>query len=39
MAEKRLSREIAEQFLADEGAVDLNEFTELDDDSAESLSK
>ena len=39
MAEKRLTKEIAEQFLADDESVDLNEFTELDDDAAESLSK
>ena len=38
MAEKRLTREIAEQFLADEDSVDLSEFTELDDDAAERLS-
>ena len=39
MAEKRLTKEIAEHFLADEKAVDLSEFTEVDDDAAESLSK
>ena len=39
MAEKRLTKEIAEQFLADEYSVDLSTFTELDDDAAESLSK
>ena len=39
MAEKRLTTEIAEQFLADEDSVDLSEFTEVDDDAAESLSK
>ena len=38
MAEKRLTREIAEQFLADDESVDLSEFTEVDDDAAESLS-
>ena len=39
MAEKRLTTEIAEQFLADTYSVDLREFTEVDDDAAESLSK
>ncbi len=39
MAKKRLTIEIADQFLADEDSVDLNEFTEVDDDAAESLSK
>ena len=39
MPEKRLTREIAELLLADEDAVDLSEFAELGDDSAESLSK
>ena len=39
MAEKRLTRQIAEQFLADDESVDLSEFTEVDDDAAESLSK
>ena len=39
MAEKRLTKEIAEQFLADDESVDLSEFTEVDDDAAESLSK
>ena len=39
MAEKRLTKEIAEQFLADDEYVDLHEFTEVDDDAAESLSK
>ncbi len=39
MAEKRLTKEIAEQFLADDESVDLNKFTELDDDAAERLSK
>ena len=39
MPERRLTKEIAEQFLADEKAVDLSEFTEVDDDAAESLSK
>tara|TARA_B100001123_G_scaffold114299_1_gene133176 strand:- start:48 stop:272 length:225 start_codon:yes stop_codon:yes gene_type:complete len=29
MAEKRLAKEIAEQFLADDESVDLEEFTEL----------
>jgi len=38
MSEKRLTKEIAEQFLADNEPVDLSEFTELDDDAAESLS-
>ena len=39
MPEKRLTEEIAEQFLADEESVNLKEFTALDDDAAESLSK
>ena len=39
MAEKRLTKEIADQFLADEDSVDLSEFTAIDDDAAESLSK
>ena len=39
MAEKMLTKEIAEEFLADDESVDLEEFTELDDDAAESLSK
>ena len=39
MAEKRLTKEIAEQFLADDESVDLNEFTELDDAAAQRLSK
>ena len=29
MAEKRLAKEIAEQFLTDDESVDLEEFTEL----------
>jgi len=37
MAEKRLTKEIAEQFLADEESVDLSEFTEIKDDAAEVL--
>ena len=36
--ENVLTKEIVEQYLADED-VDLEEFTELDDDVAESLSK
>ena len=39
MAEKRLTKETAEEFLVDEKAVDLAAFTVLDDDAAESLSK
>ena len=39
MAEKRLTKEIAEELLADYGFMDLSEFTELDDDAVESLSK
>ena len=39
MAEKRLTNEIAEQFLADEDSVELGDFEKLDDDAAESLSK
>ena len=34
MGEKRLTKEIAEQFLADKDSVDLEEFTDLDDDAA-----
>jgi hypothetical protein len=37
--EKVLTKEIAEQFIADEDSVDLSEFTAIDDDAAESLSK
>ena len=42
MAETRLTKRTAEQFLADEvyavaRRVDLNDFTKLDDDAAESL--
>jgi hypothetical protein len=37
MAENVLTKEIAEQFLADEESVDLSEFTELDDEAASSL--
>ena len=37
--EKVLTKEIAEQFLADKDSVDLGEFTELSDAAAESLSK
>ena len=36
---KVLTNEIAEQFLADEDSVDLSEFTSIEDDAAESLSK
>ena len=32
MAETRLTKGIAEQLLADEEPVDINEFAELDDD-------
>ena len=39
MAEKRLTKELAEQFLAEGWSVKLTEFTELDDDAAESLSR
>jgi len=39
MAEKRLTKEIAEQLLADDEFMDLSEFTELDDEAAEVLSK
>ena len=39
MAEKRLTKEIAEQFLADDESVNLEEFTDLDDDAAEILSR
>ena len=39
MAEKRLTKEIAEQFLVDDESVDLEEFTEIDDDAAERLSQ
>ena len=33
MAEKRLTKEIAEQFLADDESVDLCDFMELNDDA------
>ena len=36
---KVLTKEIAEQFLADEDSVDLSEFTAIEDKAAESLSK
>ena len=40
VAEKRLTKEIAEQFLTDDcSEEDLEEFTELDDGAAERLSK
>ena len=39
MAEKPLTTEIAEQFLADDESVDLSEFTVLDDEAAEILSR
>jgi len=40
MAEKRLTKEIAEEFLADgKRPTHLTAFTELDDEAAESLSK
>ncbi len=39
MAEKRLTKEVAEQFLADDESVDSREFTELDDEAAEILRK
>ena len=38
MSEEVLTKEIAEQFIADEYSVDLYEFTKLDDDAAEILS-
>ena len=38
-SENRLTKEIAELFLTGEDSVDLGEFTDLDDDAAESLSK
>ena len=37
--EEVLTKEIAEQFLADEDSVDLSEFTAIEDDAAEVLSK
>ena len=37
--ENVLTKEIAEKFLADEDSVDLSEFTAIEDDAAESLSK
>mgnify|MGYP006183619389 CR=1 FL=1 len=37
--EKGLTKEIVEQFVADEDSVDLKEFTALEDDATESLSK
>jgi len=39
MIEKRLTKEIAEQFLKDEDSMDLREFAVIDDDAAESLSR
>jgi len=39
MAEKRLTKEVAEQFLAVQDSVDLSDFTDLDDEAAEILSK
>ena len=33
--EKVLTKEIAEQFLADEDSVDLSEFTAIEDEAAE----
>ena len=39
MSEKILTKEIAEQFIADEDSVDLTEFTKIDDDAAEVLSR
>jgi len=35
--EKILTKEIAEQFLKDEDSVDLEEFTSIEDDAAETL--
>ena len=37
--DKILTKEIAEQFIADEDSVDLYEFIKLDDDAAEILSE
>ncbi len=37
--ENVLTKEIAEQFLADDESVDLREFTAIEDEAAESLSK
>jgi hypothetical protein len=37
--EKVLTKEIAEQFLADEDSVDLSEFTAIEDDGAEIIGK
>ncbi len=37
MAEKRLTKEIAEQFLADDTSVDLRDFTVIDDEAAKIL--
>jgi hypothetical protein len=37
--EKVLTKEIAEQFLADEESVDLSEFTAIEDEAAESISR
>ncbi len=37
--EKVLTKEIAEQFLADDESVDLSEFTAIEDAAAESLSE
>jgi len=38
MSAKILTKEIAEQFIADEDSVDLTEFTKIDEDAAEVLS-
>ena len=37
--EKVLTKEIAEQFLADEDSVDLSEFTAIEDDASEPVEK
>jgi hypothetical protein len=37
--EKVLTKELAEQFLADEDSVEISKFTAIEDDAAESLSK
>ena len=37
--EKVLTKEIAEQFIADEDSVDLSEFTAIEDDAAEIIGK
>ena len=39
MSDKILTKEIAEQFMTDHEEVELNEFTSIEDEAAESLSE